>query len=205
MTWTLRFATRATLVLPAGIHVHHHFHGLAGGYVGLGVAALASWIGLPGPGEAALVTAAIVAQRGRLDIAEVVLVAWAAATVGGIAGWVVGLKGGRVLITTRGPLHRSRLRALERGERVYERFGIVAVLFTPSWMAGIAEMPWSRYFVANLLSALSWALIVGVGAYFAGPPIVKLVDDFGLAGLLVVLALVGAGALLKRRRRRTRG
>ena len=46
-------------VAPLAVHVHHHFHGYAPGYIGLGAAALVSWAGIPGAGEAALVAAAL--------------------------------------------------------------------------------------------------------------------------------------------------
>jgi membrane protein DedA with SNARE-associated domain len=201
-----RAATYALVTLPAGIHLHHHFHGLAGGYVGVGVAALASWLGLPGPGEAAVIAAAVVAARGRLDVLEVAVVAWAGATAGGVLGWIIGLKGGRAAVTAGRPLRRSRIRALARGERFYERYGMVAVFVTPSWMAGIAGMRSSRYLPANALAALLWALAYSVGAYFAGPPVVEQFRDLGSLGLLLVLAVVviagGAGAIRRLRRKR---
>jgi membrane-associated protein len=192
------------LVLPPAVHVHfhHHFHGLAGGYIGLGAAALMSWVGLVGPGEAALVTGGVVAAHHRLDILEVALVAWLGALAGGNLGWLLGLRGGRALVTHRGPLYRSRLRTLARGERFYERYGMVAVFFTPAWMAGIAEMRWSRFFPANLLAALVWSVGFGVGAYFAGPPILDVANDFGLVGTILVAALVAAAVLAEVLRRR---
>ena len=203
----LRLATAWALSAPLAVHVqiHHHFHGPPGGYIGLGAAALASWAGLPGPGEAALVAAGVVAARGRLDIGEVVLVAAAGAAAGGMAGWLLGLRGGRALIATRRlPLYRSRRRALAEGERFFARYGLVAVFFTPSWMAGIAEMRWTRFVPANAVAALVWALTLGVGAYYAGPPIVDVVQDVGTVGLVVVLAALVGGALLEALRRRRR-
>jgi membrane protein DedA with SNARE-associated domain len=207
----LRLATAWALSVPLAfhvhvhVHVHHHFHGPPGGYIGLGAAAVASWAGLPGPGEAALVAAGVVAARGRLDIVEVVLVAAAGAAAGGMAGWILGLRGGRALVATRRlPFYRSRRRALAQGERFFERYGIVAIFFTPSWMAGIAEMRWTKFVPANAVSALLWALTLGVGAYYAGPPIIDVVQDIGTVGLIVVLAALGGGALLRALRRRRR-
>jgi membrane protein DedA with SNARE-associated domain len=98
-----------------------------------------------------------------------------------------------------------RLRALARGERFYDRYGVVAVYFTPAWMAGVARMHWKRFLPANAIAALVWALVVGVGAYFAGPPILGVVHGIGLIGMLAILAAVaiatGAEALRRRRRR----
>jgi len=183
---------------------HHHFHGPSAGYVGIAAAAAVSWVGLSGPGEATLIAAGILAARHRLDIGGVLVVAWAGATLGGVAGWLIGLKGGRALVTAPGPLHRLRLKTLSNGERFYERFGAIAVFFTPSWVAGIARIRWTRYLPANAVSALVWAVLFGLGAFALGPTIKDLGGDLGLVGSLVVGALVIAAAaaeLLRRRRR----
>ena len=102
---------RAAIWLPVlallHIHLHHHFHGPEVDYVGLALAAAASWVGLPGPGESLLIAAGVLAAQHRLDIGSVIFVAWAGATVGGIAGWLIGKSAGRRLITAPGPLHSA--------------------------------------------------------------------------------------------------
>jgi membrane protein DedA with SNARE-associated domain len=177
----------STLAVLAVLHRHARDPGVD--YVGVFVAAGVSWLALPGPGEAALIAAGISAAHGHLDLAAVVAVAWAGASVGGTAGWIVGAKGGRGLLTAAGPLHHLRLALIARGDRFYERYGPVAVLFTPSWIAGIHDMRWSRFLPANAVSALAWALSVGVGAYLVGPSVTDIVADAGLAGGLLVGAL----------------
>jgi membrane-associated protein len=174
--------------------------------VGIGAAALASWVGFPGPGEAILATAGVLAAHHRLDIGAVVAVAWVGATLGGIAGWLVGLKGGRAIVTRRGPLRQRRLKVLARGERFFDRYGAQAVFFTPSWVAGISRMRGSVYLPANAVSALVWALLVGLGAYFIGPSIADIVGDLGRVGTLILslLALVTFTGELLRRRKRSR-
>src|SRR4051794_41949958 len=87
------------------IHLHHRFHGPHVDYVGVGIAAAASWIGVAGVGEAALIAAGIAAGRGKVDISSMILVAWGGAMAGGAAGWLIGLKGGRALMTRPGPLY----------------------------------------------------------------------------------------------------
>src|ERR1019366_3948527 len=148
--------------------------------------------------------AGVAAAHGHLDLAAVVAVAWAGAGAGGTAGWIVGLKGGRNLLTATGPLQHLRLALIARGDRFYERYGAIAVLFTPSWIAGIHDMSWSRFLPANALSALVWAASVGVGAYLVGPSIADIVNDAGLAGAALVAALVALTAVLVLRRRRRR-
>jgi membrane protein DedA with SNARE-associated domain len=186
------------------LHVHRHLRGPKGDYLGLFAGAVASWAGVPGPGEAALVTAGILAAHHHLDIGSAVVVAWIGATTGGMVGWLIGLKAGRAVIGAAGPLRRLRLAALARGEVFYERYGILAVFFTPSWVAGVHRMRASRYVPANAASALLWALIVGLGAYLLGPSISDILSDIGLAGSLALGAVLVTAAVVAWRRRRSR-
>ena len=187
------------------LHIHLQPRGPKFDYVGVFVAALLSWAGLPGPGEAALVAAAIAAAHHHLDLASVIAVAFAGATVGGMAGWVVGRSAGRTVVTAPGPLHRHRMAAVARGDRFYERYGVIAVLFTPSWIAGIHGMRLRRYTPINALSALVWALGIGLGAYAAGPSITDIASDIGSAVWLILAVLVASAVIALLLRRRGRG
>lgn len=184
---------------------HHRFHGPHLDYIGVAVGAFLSWVGISGPGEAALIAAGILAARGKIDLPSAIAVAWAGATVGGMLGWLLGLRGGRALLSAAGPLRRIRARILRSGDRFYERYGALAVYFAPSWMAGINGMRARRFLPINAVACLVWALLVGVGAYFAGPRIADLLGDLGTVGLigLVVLALGLLVASRVRRARRT--
>jgi membrane protein DedA with SNARE-associated domain len=186
--------------------LHHRFHGPPIDYAGLAAAAAASWIGLPGPGEQVLIAAGVFAAKHRLDIGEVLIVSWLAATAGGVAGWLIGMKAGRVVLTTRGPLHRTRLKALERGEEVFGRWTVTAILLSPSWVAGILRARPMIYNLTNAVSAAVWALGIGLGAYFVGPDILELANDLGLVTVagLVLLVLAGVWFEVSRRRRRAR-
>jgi membrane protein DedA with SNARE-associated domain len=138
----------------------------------------------------------------------VVVVGWVGATVGGVGGWLVGRKIGRTALSAPGPMRGARIRALARGDRFFARYGTLAVFFTPSWVAGIHDMPATRYFTANAAAALVWALSLGVGSYLLGPTVGDIVSDFGLvgvvAGAVVAVGLV-VGRLERRRRRRRQG
>jgi membrane protein DedA with SNARE-associated domain len=186
----------------AALHIHHHLHGASLGYAGIGAAAAASWAGVPGPGEPALIAGAIYALHGRLDLAEVLVVAWLGAMAGGVAGWLVGRRFGHSLATAPGPLHRHRVQAVARGERFFRRFGVLAVYVAPSWVAGATGFPARRFLPANAFAAAFWAALVGGGAYLVGPSIGDVAADTGLVGLIVLgaLALVGAVRLLQRHR-----
>jgi membrane protein DedA with SNARE-associated domain len=185
------------LLLGLHVHVHlfHHVKGPAFDYVGVGVAAFASWAGLPGPGEALLLAAAVYAAKHKLDISPVLAVAFLGATAGGITGWLVGRIAGRSVLTARGPLRSIRLDAVERGEHAFRRIEALAILLVPSWVAGIFHARAGLYNLINALSAAFWAVAIGVGGYYIGPPIVELVDDLGTVGLILVIVIVVVGAV----------
>jgi membrane protein DedA with SNARE-associated domain len=188
-------------VLLAALHVHHHFHGPSLGYVAIGLAAAASWVGVPGPGEPVLISAGILAARGRLDLVEVLGVGWAGAFAGGIAGWVIGHRAGRAVMSSNGPLLHQRQKALARGERFFSRYGLLAVYFAPSWVAGSTGMGGSRFLLANALAALIWTLLVGGGAYLVGPSITEVVNDIGLVGGLLLASVIVVAVITALRRR----
>lgn len=179
-------------------------HHLGAEYVGIALAALLSWIGLPGPGEAALVAAGIAASRGRLDIASAIGVAWLSAMVGGVAGWLVGRYGGRRLLLAGRWMRGTRERALEHGNRFFERYGLVAVYFAPSWAAGVNAMSAPRFLFANAVCTGIWAVALGLGSYALGPSVRDIAADVGVLGTTAVVLVVIGGAVLTRRRVRRR-
>jgi membrane protein DedA with SNARE-associated domain len=195
----------AVLQIHAGAHAHHHFHGPPFDYLGLAAAAAASWIGIPGPGEPVLIAAGVLASKHRLDLTEVLLVAWLAATAGGIAGWAIGRKAGRPVLTARGPLLKARLKTVERGEVIFARYPVAAILLTPSWLAGIHRVRSRVYQPTNVIAAALWSAGIGVGSYLAGPAVIDWVGDLGTGtSAIVAVVIIGAIAVeLTRRYRRS--
>jgi membrane protein DedA with SNARE-associated domain len=196
------------LILGLHFRLHfHHFHGSPIDYVGLAVAAFTSWVGLPGPGETVLIATGVLAGKHHLDITGVLLVAWVAATGGGVAGWLVGMWAGRRILTFPGPFRRFREGAVERGDRIFEQHPVIAVVMTPTWIAGIHRVRPHIYLAINALSAAAWAAVIGLGAYYAGPSIVEFADDLGLVTLIgvgVIVTVAVGGELFRRRRRAAR-
>lgn len=188
-------------LLHIHIHLHHQFHGPPFDYAGLAVAAAASWIGVPGPGEPVLIAAGVLAAKHQLDIASVVFVAWVAATAGGATGWLIGRGAGRPFLTAPGPLRAARVRAVERGEQVFERYPVIAIVLTPSWVAGINRVRAAVYHPTNAVSAALWAAGLGFGAYLVGPTIVEFADDLGLVTGIIVGVMIASAVLLELRRR----
>ncbi|MBV9006409.1 MAG: hypothetical protein JOZ98_01250 [Solirubrobacterales bacterium] len=200
-------AVKTTLVLALVIHLHHRFHGPSLDYWGLAVASAASWVGIPGPGEPVLIATAVIAARHRLDLTGVLVVAWFAATIGGIGGWLLGLRLGRAVVTAPGPLRGTRLRAVERGDQVFKRVAVVAVLLTPSWVAGIHNVRPIVYLPTNTFGAAIWAVGIGGAAYVIGPSVIDVANDLGwvTVGALAALAVaVVVEEVLRRRRKHAR-
>ena len=192
------------LLVPALLHLHHRFHGPPFDYAGLALAAFASWVGLPGPGEPLLLAAAVLAARHQLDLATVLGVAFLSAVVGGIVGWAIGRIAGRRAATAPGPLHALRSRVVERGEQIYERHPVLAILMTPAFVAGIHRVRPSVYNAVNVASAAAWTLVIGLGGYFVGPPVLDAIGDLGtVVTILAGVVLVGiiAGEVSRRYRR----
>src|SRR5215208_2173573 len=157
--------------------------------------------GVPLPGETALLTAGVLAGAGRLALPFVIAVAVAAAVLGDTLGYWLGRRGGRAVLTRRGgPLASFRARALERGERFFDRHGAKTVFlgrFVPgarivaAVLAGAGAMPWPRFALYNLAGAFVWAATVASLASLVGPAVAA-----GLWVAALAAAVVLAGALL---------
>lgn len=183
------------------------------GYPLLFVLVMAESGGVPIPGETALITAAVLASRGKLQIEWVIAIAAVAAIVGDNVGYVIGRKGGRWLLERPGRFHRQRREVLRTGEPFFERHGPKAVYFGrfvlglrvwASWLAGATRMHWRSFVVWNALGGVSWAAAIGLLAYFLGNSAGNAIEAFGIYGLAAaVLALVSA-FLLHRRAHRQR-
>lgn len=178
------------LTLAVHVHLFHHVQGPAFDYIGIALAAFASWAGLPGPGESLLLAAGIFAAKHKLDITPVIVVAVIGATAGGIVGWLFGRHGGRRVLTAPGPLRSFRLDAVAKGEETFKRHEALAVLLTPSWVAGINRSRPGMYNLINFVSAIGWGVAIGIGGYYVGPPVLEFVSDFGTAGTVVAIVIV---------------
>ena len=199
-------SVRAALFLGVATPVHRHLHGPPIDYVGLAAAAGASWAGVPGPGEPVLIAAAVYAARHRLDITDVLIVAFVAAVAGGVVGWLIGMVGGRTLVTAPGPLRRARMSAVARGDELFERHPVIAVLLTPAWVAGIHRVRTDLYMLLNLVGAAVWAAGIGLAAYWIGPSVIDFVGDVGIVTTVLLGALIATVVIAEIvRRRRHRG
>ncbi len=182
------------------------------GYPLLFLAVMAESSGVPIPGETALITAAVLASGGKLQIEFVIAIAAAGAIVGDNIGYLIGRKGGRWLLERPGRFQGQREQVLVLGEPFFEKHGPKAVFFGrfllglrvwASWLAGATNMHWRSFVLWNALGGICWATGIGLLAYFLGNAAGNAIETFGIYGLIAVLIAV-AGAFLAHRRHRRR-
>lgn len=152
-------------------------------------------MGIPSPGETGLVLAAVLASQGKLQLWLVLVIAVASAILGDNIAYLIGRRVGREVLERPGPAHARRMRLLAAGDRFFDRHGDKAVFLgrwvallrvVVAWMAGITEMRFRDFFLWNALGGLTWAVTVGLVAYFAGH---AAADAIGRYGLLAAIAL----------------
>jgi membrane protein DedA with SNARE-associated domain len=134
-------------------------------YLLLFLAVAASWAGLPLIGTAALGAAAVAASQRRLGLAAVIVVSVIAGEAGGLGGYAIGRRWGRRLLERPGRHQARREKMMERGQRLYTRWGFLAVFVTPAIVSGTAKMPPYRFATWNLLDSLGWTVSVAASAY----------------------------------------
>src|SRR6185312_306089 len=200
------------MMLAAIVNVEHLLR--TAGYPLLFLIVMAESSGVPVPGETGLITAAILASQGKLEIALVIPLAAAGAIIGDNIGYLIGRKGGRWLLERPGRFQRQRLDVLRTGEPFFERHGPKAVFFGrfvlglrvwASWLAGATRMHWRSFVVWNALGGICWATGIGLLAYFLGSSAGNAIETFGIYGLVAaVVAVVGAVVLHRRATRHRR-
>jgi undecaprenyl-diphosphatase len=181
-------------------------------YVALFALVAAESSGAPVPGETALITAGVLASHGDVKIELVIAIAATASIIGDNIGYAIGRTGGRRLLERPGFLEHHRRRVLEHGEPFFAKHGAKAVFLgrwvaglriAAAWLAGINRMAWKRFLFWNALGGITWALSVGLLAYWLGPPAEKIFRTAGIAGVgLAVVALCAFGVWRRMRHRR---
>jgi membrane protein DedA with SNARE-associated domain len=153
-------------------------------------------MGLPLPGEAILIAAAIYAGKtGQLSIYQVIAAAAAGAIIGDNIGYWIGREIGFRLLVRYGSYVGLTEPRIKVGQYLFQRHGgkivffgrfIALVRVLAALLAGINRMSWPRFFIANAAGAMLWATVFGLGAYTLGQDIEHLTKP-------AALALAGAG------------
>ena len=195
------------LLLAAIVHVSSRI-----GYIAtFGLIAIET-MGIPVPGEAALIASALLAHKGHLSIALLIVLAASAAIIGDNIGFAIGRRYGRRVFTKQGPLYTQRLALLDLGEPFFAKHGPKAVFLgrwfaglriASAWLAGMNRMRWPTFVFWNALGGICWATGVGLGAYYAGHAFETVITKIGVYGAGAIVLLV-VGFLYWRHRKHKR-
>jgi membrane protein DedA with SNARE-associated domain len=156
-------------------------------------------LGVPLPGEIALVTAAAYASLGHASIYIVITLAALGAIVGGILGYLIGLKGGLPLAAHYGKYIGVRRSDLDRAHAFFEKNGAKAFLFgrfialfrtLAAIVAGAARMSFTKFLTYNTIGSIIWAIVFGWLGYYFGPDLPRLETYISRVSFILLIALV---------------
>ena len=153
-------------------------------------------LGIPLPGETALLTAAAYAAAGHLSIGGVIGAAALGAILGDAGAYWIGRTGGLALVRRYGRLLRVDDAKLERAQVFFRRHGgktvflgrFVSLLrMLAALLAGVTRMPYGRFTTYNVSGGICWALMFGGLGFAFGRRLPQLEHAVGQAGALIAL------------------
>jgi membrane protein DedA with SNARE-associated domain len=186
------------------------------GYLAVGGFVLLEDFGVPVPGEILLISAAIFAGAGQLNIALVIAVAVLGAVIGDNIGYAAGRLGGRPLAERWGRFVFLTPARLDRAATFFDAHGgkvvtvarfIEGLRQVNGLLAGIAGMGWLKFLGFNALGAVLWVgTWAGLG-FVAGTHMAVIYAEFERYRwyAIGVLVLVAGIVVVIRVRRGPRG
>ena len=175
------------------------------GYWAVFALVAAESLGIPLPGETALIIAAAYAgHTHHLSPWIIFAVASAAAIAGDNVGFWIGGKGGYRLARKYGQKVRLDERKLKIARYLFDTHGPKVVFFGrfisllrvyAAFLAGTSRMRWHRFLFANATGGIAWAGAYTLAAYLAGDTLRSLSGTIdlavgGTAGLTIAAALL---------------
>ncbi|MFJ1703890.1 DedA family protein [Kitasatospora sp. NPDC088346] len=168
-------------------------------------------LGIPLPGEIALVSAALLAAQGHVSPWWVAICAILGAIIGDSIGYSIGRKGGKPLFEKLGRKFPKHFGAehLESAERSFQKWGMWAVFFGrfvallrifAGPLAGALRMPYWKFLTANVLGGVAWAGGTTLLVYQVGKVAEKWLKSFSWIGLVAAVLVGGGSAWLMKRR-----
>jgi len=197
--------THSILDFLRGAIVHY-------GYWAVGGVLLLENAGIPVPGETILLLASFLAYSEHdLKLSWIIVVATIFATLGDNLGFALGFYGGRPLLGRYQSIFRIQKATLEKGERLFVRYGPVTVFFArfvfgmriiAGPLAGVLRMPWKRFLAFNFMGAAVWVSVISCAGYFFGRHWERLEREMKRFDLGVALVVLLVAAFIWWRNRR---
>jgi len=166
-------------------------------------------LGVPLPGETALIIAGTYAgHTHRLSPWVIWLVASAAAIIGDNIGYWLGDQGGYRLARRYGPKVRLDERKLKTARYLFDRHGVSVVFFGrfvsvlrayAAFLAGVSKMRWRIFLPANAAGGIVWAGIYTLASYLAGDALQKADKTINwILGAAAVIAFIAIILVIRR-------
>lgn len=174
------------------------------GYWAVFLGILLENLGIPLPGETVTLVGGFLAGSDELNYWFVLSSAILGAVIGGTCGYWIGRSAGWSFLLRIGHFFRISEERLEKirnqfsqnaGKAVFfGRFVALLRIFAGP-LAGIAEMPYGKFFLYNLAGATVWASVMVTLAFFVGrivplEKLVALMAEFGFVALLLAIAWI---------------
>lgn len=177
----------------------------------------AAFIGLPVPGETAVLIGGVVAERGEVSLAVLIGLVWVAAFAGDTVSFLLGRKLGRPSLREHGAKVRIRPEHVDRVEAFFERHGGQAIVIgrfvrilralTP-FVAGTSGLSLRRFVAYSASGSLTWAATITTLGYVFADSLTAAGDIVTRVTVAVLVLLVGlawakrSGRLPRRPRQR---
>lgn len=160
--------------------------------------------GIPIPGETITIVGGFLAGSGELTYWNVLGSAIAGAVIGDNFGYWIGRFGGWQFLVKVGSLFRISPRQLEDIKEQFSKNAARAVFFGrfvallrifAGPMAGIAQMPYSRFLLCNLGGAAIWGSIMVTLSFFVGRlvplgQLIRWISQFSVLALILVIGWI---------------
>jgi membrane protein DedA with SNARE-associated domain len=172
------------------------------GYWAVAIFVLAESLGVPLPGETAVILAGVYAgHTHKLSPWAIFAVAAAAAVAGGYAGYGLGRFGGYHLVRRFGPKVGFDARKFKTSRYLFDTYGVAVVFFGrfvsilrtyAAFLAGTSRMNIGGFSLANVAGGVLWAGLFTTIAYLAGDTLRRISGtlDIVLAALAVMVVVV---------------
>jgi len=165
-------------------------------------------MGIPLPGETTLVMASLHAGHRGESIAPVIAAAVAGAIIGDNIGYYLGREFGFRFLVRYGRYVGITDSRIKLGQYLFMRHGAKVVFFgrfvailrcLAAFLAGVNQLSWPRFLVANTAGAIVWATLFGLGADIFGRQFTHVVGPISLAAVaLGAIVVVWGFAYLRR-------
>lgn len=165
--------------------------------------------GVPLPGETVLILAAgFAGATGELNLSLVISCAAAGAIIGDNIGFWVGRTYGAKFLLRYGKFVRLSKSRLKLGQFLFRKHGAKIVFFGrfvaflrvfAALLAGVNKYHWPQFLFFNAAGGISWALLIGIGAFLFGDSIHRISGPVGIITLAAAIAGIVAFMYFVRR------